>query len=457
MIVIDTQQELDNLLDKLRFENCVIDIVLEDVKKHALNNRPSLIFTYFPMHNDLRVLPISHNEGLTINGALGSYLGSVKKSLRTKFVFDKKKIVQVFGEDLGFVDMNIIKYLDDGSIEDFEDITNNATIFISSTFRNCSTINQAIPIAKHCDVFLKKFAKFVFPPEETYLDKSFEFLNNVAITRFAELEAVGLAVDKEKFETQFGDDQLKNIKDGKVFTQYNLFTSTGRPSNRFGGINFAAMNKKDGSREPFVSRFGTDGMLVMVDYSAFHPRLIANLVNYSLDFNVNPYEYLATYFFKKKNPTAGEITQSKGFTFRQFYGGIEQKYAHIPYFKKIQEYIDHRWKYFLENGFIETPVYFRKIKLCHIEDPSPNKLFNYILQAYETEVAVLTLGRILDLLQGKATQPILYTYDSLLFDAHRQDGQETIRKIRDTMVDEKFPVKIYVGKNYNDMTKIELG
>ena len=38
-------------------------------------------------------------------------------------------------------------------------------------------------------------------------------------------------------------------QDGMFYSEYNLFTSTGRPSNRFGGINFAALNKKDGSRE----------------------------------------------------------------------------------------------------------------------------------------------------------------------------------------------------------------
>jgi hypothetical protein len=456
MIIVETTEELDVLLTKLRYDNCVVDVVLIDIEKHALNNNPSLIITYFPKHNDLFVIPIAHNEGVTLDGAFELFKQSVKNSLRTKFCFDKKKMSQIFGFDLGFTDLNIIKYLDVGSIEDFEDVSNDGSRFILSTFRRCSNLNRAIPICKHCDLFLQKFSKFTFPPENTYKDKSFEFLNSVAVSRFAELEAVGLAVDKTKFENQFGDEQLKNIKDGLIFTQYNLFTSTGRPSNRFGGINFAAMNKKDGSRQPFVSRFGDDGMLVMIDYSAFHPRLIANLANYPLGFDVNPYEYLAGYFFKTDKPTPEEISLSKGYTFQQLYGGIKPQYAHIPYYKKVQEYIDHRWRYFEENGFVETPVYFRKIKPCNIENPSPNTLFNYILQAYETEVAVLTLGRVLDHLKGKLTQPILYTYDSLLFDAHRQDGRETIKQIRDIMVDKTFPVKIFVGKDYHDMRKIEL-
>ena len=50
-------------------------------------------------------------------------------------------------------------------------------------------------------------------------------------------------------------------KEGEVHSEYNIYTSTGRPSNRFGGTNFAALNKKDGSRKQYISRF-KNGVLV---------------------------------------------------------------------------------------------------------------------------------------------------------------------------------------------------
>lgn len=456
MIIVETKPEFEELFSNLRGYDCVIDVVLSDSKRHALNNTPSLIIVFFPTLKNLFVVPILHNEGLVSENVVLRFKEEMRIGLSSKFVFDKKKVVQVFDEDFQFIDLNVIKYLESGNIETFVDINNNASVFITSMFRNYHNLNRAIPIAKHCDLFFQKLEKFQIPVNGSFSDKSFDFLNNIAINRFAQLESIGIGIDKPTLSLQFGEEQLQNTKDGLIFSQYNLFTSTGRPSNRFGGINFAAMNKTDGSREPIISRYGIDGMLVMVDYSAFHPRLIAKLSNYPLDFDTNPYEYLAKYFFKKKNVSDAEIGEAKGYTFQQFYGGIQPRFAKIPYFKKAQEYIDHRWSYFKENGFVETPIYFRKIKECHIEDPSPNKLFNYILQAYETEVAVLTLGRILDHLKGRATQPVLYTYDSLLFDAHRQDGQETIRQIRDIMVDKTFPVKVYVGKSYADMAKIEI-
>ena len=138
------------------------------------------------------------------------------------------------------------------------------------------------------------------------------------------------------------------------------------------------------------------------------------------------------------------------------YGGIDEKWMYIPYFKKAQEYIDHRWKFFKENGYIETPMFNRKIKKCHIEDPSPNKLFNYILQAYETEMAVNTLQSLLEYAKSKKTKPILYTYDSILFDAHKEDKISTLQDIKKIMEGDKFPVKVYVGKNYGDMKQISL-
>lgn len=456
MIVIETEPQLQTFLSKLRTDNCIFDIVVADEQRHALNNQVSLLLVKFLFTGEFWCLSVSHNEGIPFPSAWEAAKESLRVSVAKKYVLDKKKVVQVLREDNSFIDLNIIKYLGEGTHETFEDVTNNSRQFIETSFRKFADLNKAIPIYKHADLFKQKLAKVEISKERGLFDKSFKFMNNVAMNRFAQLEMVGLAVDVEKFYLQFGDEQKVNVKDGKVFSQYNLFTSTGRPSNRFGNINFAAMNKTDGSREPFVSRYGKDGMLMMVDYTAFHPRLIASLANYPLDFGVNIYEYLAQAFYKKSVVTDAEIALAKGFTFQQVYGGIQDRYMHIPYFRKVQEYIAHRWEFFVNNEYVETPIYDRKIKLCHIDNPTPNKLFNYILQAYETEVAVQALGRIIDYLKNKQTQPILYTYDSILFDIHKDDGMKTIKKIMKIMVDDKFPVKVYIGKNYANMSKIEI-
>jgi hypothetical protein len=71
-------------------------------------------------------------------------------------------------------------------------------------------------------------------------------------------------------------------------------------------------------------------------------------------------------------------------------------------------------------------------------------------------MAVDVLGELLDNLESKKTKAILYTYDSILFDVHKEDKIDTIRKIKNIMEQEKFPVKVYVGKSYKDMQHIKI-
>jgi hypothetical protein len=287
-------------------------------------------------------------------------------------------------------------------------------------------------------------------------DSSFVFMNNTMTESFAWLEASGLCVDEELFCAAFGDEQKRHIKDRLVFSQYNLFTATGRPSNRFAGVNYAALKKATGERRSFISRFGNEGMLVLMDYNAFHPRLIARLANFDFPAATGPYEYLAQHYFNKTIVDEEDVAVSKGLTFPQLYGGIEKRWLNIPYFAKTQEYIDHRWRFFKENGYVETPKYSRKLKDCHIQDATPNKLFNYILQAFETEVAVGVLSELQEYLKNKRSKPVLYTYDSILFDCHKSDKVETISRIKVIMERSGFPVRVYAGKSYNDMPKITI-
>ncbi|MEG7727163.1 hypothetical protein U2063_15360, partial [Listeria monocytogenes] len=64
----------------------------------------------------------------------------------------------------------------------------------------------------------------------------------------------------------------------KVYTHYNINTATGRPSNAYGGINFGAMNKSDDSRSFIIPE---NDFLVEFDYHSYHPKMLANLVEYS--------------------------------------------------------------------------------------------------------------------------------------------------------------------------------
>lgn len=457
MVIVETESDFIGLVTKLRTESFVLDIVLTDPKNHPLNNDVSLLLFHFLNDGSDWCFPLMHCECVVPMETrvvwYQQWVESMRMSVAKKYATDKKMCIEALGEDFQLLDLNVFKYLEIGTTEDFLDLTTNADQFINFHFGELEGTNQSVPIVKHVSRFKHKLSKFTSTKLDAE-DKSFDFVNNIAIPRFAQLESMGLAVDESLFIDTYGPDHGRDIKDGKVFSQYYLFTATGRPSNRFGGLNYAAINKSDGSRKPFITRFGNEGMLVMIDFSAFHPRLIATLANYNMPMDVNPYEHLAKFFFEKDRPSPPEVAATKGLLFQQFYGGIKPEFLNIPYFQAAQTYIDHRWSFFEKNGYVETPIYYRRIKTCHIDQPNPNKLFNYILQAFETEISVMTLGRVWDFLSTRQTKPILYTYDSLLYDVHKSDGMSTVKQLRDIMVGGKFPVKVYAGKNYDEMSQI---
>lgn len=464
MNIVETKQDIEILMGKLVSRSFIMDIVPLDDERHPANTGISLIFFKFIGMGGKWCLPVNHNEAVCLPGSLELLKETFKLSIERgsiftlrKMVLNKKMTIQLLGQDYGFVDVNVVEYLKNGSPIEFEEFATNAHIFIKTRFRNIKNANRCIPLYKHAHVFENNTDALVVPTERELQEPGFEFMNHTMTDNFAWLEATGLAVDTELFTKVNGDEQLKHIKNGLIYSQYNLYTATGRPSNRHGGVNYAALNKKDGSRDAFVSRHGEDGMLVMMDYTAFHPHLIARLVNFEFPHNDNPYAYLAKFYFEKTEVDEEDIAVSKGLTFQQLYGGVDKRWVHIPYFAKIQEYIDHRWRFFEENGYIETPKYLRKIKPCHIQDATPNKLFNYILQAFETEVAVGVLGELQLHLKNRKSKPILYTYDSILFDFHKDDKMETIVQVKKIMEGSGFPVKVYVGKSYSDLQKIDVG
>jgi hypothetical protein len=85
-----------------------------------------------------------------------------------------------------------------------------------------------------------------------------------------------------------------NIKDNKIYTQYNLYNFTSRPTNSFNGINFAALNKDNGSREAFIPQ---NDILFEFDYEAYHPRILAKLIGYEFE-EASVHTHLGKMYFK---------------------------------------------------------------------------------------------------------------------------------------------------------------
>ena len=75
------------------------------------------------------------------------------------------------------------------------------------------------------------------------------------------IERSGIQIHNETFKEHFYP------VDGKpVYTQFNLKTTTTRPSNKFKNVNYAALNKENGCRKSFIP---SNDCLYEIDISSF--------------------------------------------------------------------------------------------------------------------------------------------------------------------------------------------
>tara|TARA_R100000315_G_scaffold58702_1_gene33979 strand:- start:2990 stop:3997 length:1008 start_codon:yes stop_codon:yes gene_type:complete len=239
-------------------------------------------------------------------------------------------------------------------------------------------------------------------------------------------------------------------EDGYEYTKYNPFTTTGRPSNSNKGINYAALNKEDGTRKKYISRFA-GGYLAEFDFDAYHLRLIANLIGIKQP-EGSFHKYLGELYFDSKSLTKEQYNESKKISFQILYGGIPKEFRHIEYFDKISNYISELWDIYNSKGYIETPVLKRKLYKKNLENMNPQKLFNYLIQAYETEMNCKALKDILTLLKKYNSKMVLYVYDAFIFDIDPNE-KSLLKKISKLML---FPSKLKVGRDYHNMRSLDL-
>jgi len=377
------------------------------------------------------------------------FINELNKTNILKWVFDKKSFLQFLPNTKNLLDINLFYYFDSAKIINKEDFQTQAHRFIYKTKRNCGDLNKTIPLVKHremfekmCDVFFEEINVGLFDSYSGYI-----ITNEIFVETLSELESNGIYVNSN-FSNYF---DIKIPSNNLIHSQYNLYTNTGRPSNHFDGVNYAALNKDDGVRNCFTSRYDNDGMMVLIDYSAFHPRIISYFVNFPISIDQDFYKYVGRMYFHRE-PTEYDMEEIKKITMKQLYGGVSEKYESINYFSGLKNFINSYWEKFQKDGRIFTPIYNRLITSNHLKDANPNKLFNYILQSTESEIALTAVKRINEYLKDKKTKAVLYTYDSLLFDFYKKDNIEDLIKIM--KMSDRFPVKVYMGDSYGSLSQV---
>jgi len=441
---------LDEIKHVIGLKDIILDVVPLSDSHHPASVEPCLVMIKAVGVDRVCMIHIDTYDSSVFytKSMVSKFLNKLKNRI---FCFSKRKVLHQLNVNKLY-DLCLVMFMETGEIIEQDEYDTAAHLFFKNKYTTHIESNKIIPSNNHISRFVDMCEDMEPHIKKTYEDSYFE-LNGSIIETLQQIESNGLQVNLEEFEKHFPD-KKHLVVNNKVYTEYNIFTSTGRPSNRFGGINYSALNKENECRKSFVSRFGNDGLLVMLDYSAYHPHIIGKLIKYNFPERVNIYEYLARYYFKTEDPSEDQVKRSKTLTFQQLYGTISPEYVKIPYFTKILEYINHRWEFFNDFNYIETPIFKRPITSNHLKDATPNKLFNYILQASETEYSIKSLMDVNRYLADKQTKPILYTYDSVLYDVYKPEGKEIIKTITELMENQGFPTKCYFGTNYHEMKSV---
>ena len=446
--MIETRFQWMTFATESAHDDLLLHVVALHDGVHSATNTPSILFIRNLTKKRTFYYAFNHPDLQTPKDvAPQEVIETLSQMTGNKWAVDKKSFMHMIPIK-GLYDVGFSAYLYDNKVFELNDFETSAHVLVRRHFSGRPGFGKFVPLVKHLESFSELAEACEKIIKKAVIDDAFKKFNEFIIEPLAETERHGLAINKEVFQEHFGDGF---VKDGRVYTQYFFYTATGRPSNRFGGINYAALNKDDGCRKSFVSRFGANGKLVLIDYSTFHPRIISLLTDYPIPMDVDIYEYLAKLYFNKKTVDESDLADAKQITFRQLFGGVEEKYSHIKYLSHLKDYINFHWRFFNEHGYVETPIFKRKITNKHIHEPKPATVFNYMLQAAEGEISIPVLGNVGEFLQTKQSKAVLYTYDSILFDCCLDDGpiMNTIKSIMS--LEGRFPMKVYVGDNYHDM------
>jgi hypothetical protein len=221
---------------------------------------------------------------------------------------------------------------------------------------------------------------------------------------------------------------------------YMWYTATSRPSNSWNHFNFSALNKNDGTRNKIHSRF-PNGKLVQFDYDAFHIKLLAKILDYK--FTKHPYDEI-----KEELNLDIPYDEIKSKVFQNIYGTITDQFIQHPFFQRVQAMIDELYQEYIEKGYTESYFYHKRFR--EIEDPTPNKVFNYFLQSLETEYNVRKLKTVLPMLQDQRTVLCMYLYDAFVFDVPPGE-MKLIPQLKRSFETDEMTTKCSIGGDFGSI------
>ena len=397
-----------------------VDIIPVDEKVHPAENSVCLFYIRPFASTKGFVIPISHTDAINVS------INEVTKVI--------KKFKHLFTRDV----KSFHHYFPGTSVSScclpprsFEKAETEAHKIFRRRHPDLKELNRIIPIVKHYEALQQDYGNLTECFK--YNNKKYaDFFNKRVSLVYNRIERSGIGIDTELFFKHF------HRRDKPyVYGQYNLHTSTTRPSNKFGGVNYAALNKKTGERSSFISK---NGYFVEFDVKAYHPVIVSHLIGYDFE-GTDVHQNFADMYGVSRD-------KAKEITFQQFYGRIFAEYKNLSYFKLLLGKQEELFDKYNTQGYLEEPISGYRFEKEVLGDMNKEKIFNYFLQATESSYNVEILEEIHKILQGSKTEIVLTVYDSFLFDVKK--GEENLlTRIQKVFKNKDLNTSIKSGYDYN--------
>ena len=398
----------------------VIVIPIIDEKIHFLYEDITAIFLLDVDSKKEYMINIKHPDYIIFNGQLNTI------ECKLAMVTDKKTLINKNMISSNSVDMNFLIYPEHHKTFEFHSYVPKSYLLFQNRFVNWSVYPLTVLI-KMCQ--LAGYDMFLYYKKHIEFIKEIQKIDNLYYNSLFNTEITPL---------EFNYDL--------IYSNYNPYTLTNRPTNSSFGINLSALSKKDDTRSK-LKPINKENKLVQFDYSSFHVYLLTKILDFELPVGTDIYLYLnEQYKFSSKN----DRNDIKMDFFRYIYGTREYE---SKLSKIINNFKDNLFAQFQNDGYVVSFFLKRKIFFNTKNIDQSNKLFNYYLQNAETEYNLLKIQSILNQLKTTQSNLILYTYDSFLFEINKDDIQ-VLTKIKDILQEDGIPVTTQIGSNYKDLTDI---
>ena len=443
--IIESEEQQKNLISIIEGITCFVDIIPTNDFYHPKLTSTVGVYIRPVVDTVGYIIPISHSDCLNVNK---DRVYELIKKPSTLYTLDKKDLLYHFNLQEA-IDISLLYSMQ--YYKKLEYKYNNSTVdWFYRKYESKSDINTIIPITKlyeRCEEKFKSVKTYIDEihiSNNTVIPTGFEFYNKTATNVFFLIEQNGVGVDVEEFnKVHKPRNPILNTYNNSVYTSYNLYNATSRPTNTFNSVNFAAINKSQEYRECFKSK---NDYFVEFDFDGYHLRLLANQIDYSLT-EESAHKQLAKNYFNTEDISEEQYNLAKQINFHAIYGKIPEEHKNLEIFKSIQSYIDEMWKMYKEEGYVCNPQSGKPFS-TNLEDMHSTKLMNYMMQSLETSNNITILKDVLRYLKDKKTFITLYTYDAILFDFSKEDSKETLQGIKEIMErGGKYPVKFKYSTN----------